>query len=155
MIIFFYRNSAVIRVLADILRESGKEKVTRIIIAALRVSLGKTIFEYSSFLCWILRSRRRFFLCFRRAEASARKVCEKREESERGECASGGAWEELPFLHWRLTCLSCTLHARLSRASLTRVSHACLSRASHTRPHSPKNVEDNFCPAPYFEAGDA
>ena len=141
--------------LADILRESGKEKVTRIIIAALRVSLGKTIFEYSSFLCWILRSRSRFFLCFRRAEASARKVCEKREESERGECASGGAWEELPFLHWRLTCLSCTLHARLSRASLTRVSHACLSRASHTRPHSPKNVEDNFCPAPYFEAGDA
>ena len=132
MIIFFYRNSAVIRVLADILRESGKEKVTRIIIAALRVSLGKTIFEYSSFLCWILRSRRRFFLCFRRAEASARKVCEKREESERGECASGGAWEELPFLHWRLTCLSCTLHARLSRASLTRlsrVSHARLTRA--------------------------
>ena len=47
--------------LADILRESGKEKVTRIIIAALRVSLGKTIFEYSSFLCWILRRRRRFF----------------------------------------------------------------------------------------------
>ena len=155
MIIFFYRNSAVIRVLADILRESGKEKVTRIIIAALRVSLGKTIFEYSSFLCWILRRRRRFFLCFRRAEASARKVCEKREESERGECASGGAWAELPFLHWRLTCLSCTLHARLSRASLTRVSHARLSRASHTRPHSPKNGEDNFCPAPYFEAGDA
>lgn len=117
MIIFFYRNSAVIRVLADILRESGKEKVTRIIIAALRVSLVKTVFEYGSFLCWILRRRRRFFLCFRRAEASARKVCEKREESVRGECASGGAWEELPLLHWRLTCLSCTLHARLSRAS--------------------------------------
>lgn len=147
MIIFFYRNSAVIRVLADILRESGKEKVTRIIIAALRVSLVKTVFEYGSFLCWILRRRRRFFLCFRRAEASARKVCKKREESVRGECTSGGAWEELPLLHWRLTCLSCTLHARLSRAPLT--------RASHTRPHSPKNGEDNFCPAPYFEAGDA
>ncbi|RMX48070.1 hypothetical protein pdam_00002628 [Pocillopora damicornis] len=34
-------NSAVIRVLADILRESGKEKVTRIIIAALRNLLEK------------------------------------------------------------------------------------------------------------------
>lgn len=124
MIIFFYRNSAVIRVLADILRESGKEKVTRIIIAALRVSLVKTVFEYGSFLCWILRRR-----SFRRAEASARKVCEKREKSVRGECASGGAWEELPLLHWRLTCLSCTLHARISRAHLTRVSHARLTRA--------------------------
>ena len=133
MIIFFYRNSAVIRVLADILRESGKEKVTRIIIAALRVSLVKTVFEYSSFLCWILRRRRRFFVCFRRAEASAKKVCEKREESVRGECTSGGAWEELPLLYWRLTCLSYTLHARLSRAPLTRASHARLSRASLTR----------------------
>ena len=146
--------------LADILRESGKEKVTRIIIAALRVSLVKTVFEYSSFLCWILRRRRRFFVCFRRAEASAKKVCEKREESVRGECTSGGAWEELPLLYWRLTCLSYTLHARLSRApltraSLTRASHARLSRAPLTRPHSPKNGEDNFCPAPYFEAGDA
>ena len=142
--------------------------MTRIIIAALRVSLVKTVFEYSSFLCWILRRRRRFFVCFRRAEASAKKVCEKREESVRGECTSGGAWEELPLLYWRLTCLSYTLHARLSRASLTRASHARLSRApltrvSHarlsraplTRPHSPKNGEDNFCPAPYFEAGDA
>ena len=60
-IIFFYRNSAVIRVLADILRESGKEKVTRIIIAALRVSLVKMVFKYGSFHCWILRKRRRFF----------------------------------------------------------------------------------------------
>ena len=119
--------------LADILRESGKEKVTRIIIAALRVSLVKTVFEYSSFLCWILRRRRRFFVCFRQAEASARKVCEKREESVRGECASGGAWEELPLLHWRLTCLSCTLHARLTRAPHTRASHA---------PPTPKNGEE-------------
>ena len=36
-LIFFHRGNAVIRVLADILRESGKEKVTRIIIATLRV----------------------------------------------------------------------------------------------------------------------
>ena len=41
------------------------------------------------------------------------------------------------------------------RVLSTRASHARLPRASHTRPHSPKNGEDNFCPAPYFEAGDA
>lgn len=129
MIIFFYRNSAVIRVLADILRESGKEKVTRIIIAALRVSLVKTVFEYGSFLCWILRRRRRFFLCFRRAEASARKVCEKREERERrmrewgsmGGIATPSLAPDLPFVY-------------PPRAPLMRVSHARLSRASHAPP---------------------
>ena len=36
-LVVFHRGNAVIRVLADILRESGKEKVTRIIIATLRV----------------------------------------------------------------------------------------------------------------------
>ena len=37
VLVVFHRGNAVIRVLADILRESGKEKVTRIIIATLRV----------------------------------------------------------------------------------------------------------------------
>ena len=100
--------------LADILRESGKEKVTRIIIAALRVSLVKMVFEHGSFHCWILRKRRRFFLVLGEREVSARKLREKREENVRGECASGGP--DSPFVY--------------------------SPRAPHTRPHSPKSREE-------------
>lgn len=155
MIIFFYRNSAVIRVLADILRESGKEKVTRIIIAALRVSLVKTVFEYGSFLCWILRKRRRFFFCV---------LGERRQARGKFAKSAKRAWEANARVgeHGR-NCHSFTgawlafrvLSTRASHARLSRVSHTRLTRASHTRPHSPKNREDKFCPAPFFEAGGA
>ena len=80
-------------------------------------------------------------------EESLRKARKERERRMRewgsmGGIATPSLAPDLPFVY-------------SPRAHLTRASHARLTRASHTRPHSPKNGADNFCPAPYFEAGDA